>query len=235
MILNPFDRKKTSAILATVIASAILIVGASTSNAVVDPQTSNGDIPHIADSAKTLAKHSDKDLLYFLLAGQGPIADENPDLLRAMNFDPNKPHTDEEALDLVIEEYLAYTGSFPRIKQLLVSGEPEKVWEGLERFSNDFVQYLEQSERLEELEVQPLATANGFCGKTVCGAAIAVVLANGLVYANVAVATLALAGGAAVVLTVVVAAYLEEGKVKPNVMSEFERQEITARLTRALA
>lgn len=33
-----------------------------------------------------------------------------------MNFDPNKPHTDEEALDLLINEDVTYSDSFPEIK-----------------------------------------------------------------------------------------------------------------------
>lgn len=76
MTIKPFLSTKTSARLATIAASTIAIVGASTSIAVAETQTSNDGIPHVADSAETFAKHSDKDLLYFLLAGQGPIADD---------------------------------------------------------------------------------------------------------------------------------------------------------------
>lgn len=231
MTIKPFLRTKTSARLATIAASTIAIVGTSTSIAVTETQTSNDGIPHVADSAETFAKHSDKDLLYFLLAGQGPIADDNPELLKSMNFDPNKPHTDEEALDLLINEYLTYSDSFPEIKQSLTSGDPAKVEQGLKQFSDDFVQYLEQSGRLVAMETQPDMTTFDFCGKTACGAAVVVVLANGLVYANVAVATLAVAAGAVVTLAV----YLEDNEASPNGMSEFERQEITARFARALA
>ena len=85
-------------------------------NAVAETQTSNDGIPHIADSAETFNQHSDEYLLYFLLAGQGPIADENQELLKSMNFDLNKPHTDEEALDLLINEDVTYSDSFPEIK-----------------------------------------------------------------------------------------------------------------------
>lgn len=105
--------------------------------------------------------------------------------------------------------------------------------QGLKQFSDDFVQYLEQGKRLLGMQTQPDVTTSDFCGKIVCGAALAVVVANGVVYANVALTTMVLAAGSAVTVTVVV--YLEDDEASPNAMSEFERQEITARLARAFS
>lgn len=231
--MNPTLRgfKGASVKCAAAIVSTIAVVGASIPVAMASPHASSGNIPQVADNSASLGKHSDRELLYFLLAGQGPIADENPDLLKAMNFDPDKPHTDEVALDQVIDEYLAYSGSFPSIKRSITSGNPAEVERGLKRFSDDFVTYLKQSEYLVSMEEQPGVTPYGFCGGTACGAVVVLVLANGVVYANVAIATMALAAGAIVTLAV----YLEDDEVSPNPMSEFERQEITARLARALA
>ncbi len=116
MVTNLFCRTKSSVRLVATVVSTIAIVGDSTSIAVAEAQTSNDGIPYIADSAETFNQYSDEDLLYFLLAGQGPIADENQELLKSMNFDSNKLHTDEEALDLLINEDVTYSDSFPEIK-----------------------------------------------------------------------------------------------------------------------
>lgn len=218
------------AFCATII-SVALATGATTATAAGAPGGQQEPTSHIASKSDTIAKRSDKDLLYFLLAGQGPIAEENPDLLKAMNFDPQKPYTDNSALDTVISEYLKYSKEYPTIRQSLTSNNPRKVKTGLKRFSDDFVRYLKQSDRLVNLENKKVVTPYGFCGKTACGAALVVVLANGLLYANVAVATMALAAGAVVTLAV----YLEDDEANPNAMTDFERQEITARLARAFA
>lgn len=222
--------KGFKAFCATII-FAVLATGSTTATAARNPAVQQEPTFHIASNSDTIAKHSDKDLLYFLLAGQGPIAEENPDLLKAMNFDPQKPYTDKSALDTVISEYLSYSKEYPKIRQSLTSNNPHKVESGLKHFSDDFVRYLKQSDRLVNLENKIAVTPYGFCGKTVCGAALAVVLANGLLYANVAVATMALAAGAVVTLAV----YLEDDESNPNGMTDFERQEITARLARAFA
>lgn len=61
----------------------------------------------LKDGFSAVAKHGDEEVL-LLLAAQGPIAQENPEVIELLGFAEEKPDTDPEALDLPIGDYLAF-------------------------------------------------------------------------------------------------------------------------------
>lgn len=179
-------------------------------------------------NARQAARYSDAELLQLLLAGQGPIAETHPDLVRLLGFDVNKPHTDETALNFIIDDYLSKTPEFRRYAVGFQSGDQVRVQRALRDFSisfNHYVKSLPQQNDSQSGEFSAQASGWFWMGAYVAIYANAVGVANAVVYANAGVATFALATLA------VVTWYLEDGT---PVGSELERNKLVTGLATSL-
>ncbi|NIH71688.1 hypothetical protein [Auritidibacter ignavus] len=178
-------------VTATGITAALLFAGG-----IAPGYASQGNLSvpqdEISDSASLQElKYSDQEVMQLLLAGQGKMAEENPDLIAYLGFNEETPHTNEENLNEIIADYLAYEPNFvDNVRTPLASGEPHEVEEALVYLSNSFAEYLETLEA-----DMPDAETQGICdgGAEICTTAYAIAVVNGLVYANVAGATAAVA------------------------------------------
>ncbi|MEI7030935.1 hypothetical protein [Streptomyces pratensis] len=172
------------------------------------------------------ASHTHEEILQLLLAGQGPIAEANPDLVRMLGFAEDKPHTDEEALAQVIGQYLAFESDFDeKVARPITSGDPQKVNEALTAFSKSFMDFV-GAEAEKPGNAAPQDSGWLYQGAYVAIYANAVGVANAVGYANVGVATFALATLA------VTWFYLED---EDPAMSGFERDQVVGQVTEALA
>ncbi|MDV6261948.1 hypothetical protein [Rhodococcoides yunnanense] len=169
---------------------AVAIFGfLGSSQAAAEPTDSADQVE--TTGTEVLTKYSSGDIIKLLLAGQGPAADANPGLIRYLGFDPEKPITEPEALDALVSEYLAFDPSFDStVRPDLSSGDPLKAESGLVTFTESFQAFL--AEKGQQVPDAPQSRGCG-AGAQVCFTAYAVVLANAALYANVAVATLAVA------------------------------------------
>lgn len=176
-----------------------------------------------SSGTEVLTTYSSTDILKLLLAGQGPAAEANPELIRFLGFDPEKPITEPEALDALVAEYLAFDPSFDStVRTDLSSGDPLKTESALLTFTDTFQAFL--AEKGQQVPDAPQSRGCG-AGAEVCFTAYAVVLANGVVYANVALATLAVATIGFLTF------YLMDDT---GIASEIERTKFVADLTSAL-
>ncbi|WP_328811771.1 hypothetical protein [Rhodococcus sp. NBC_00294] len=168
-----------------------------------DPQSgSTGAAParaSLSSPVSTEASYSDRDVLKLLLAGQGQLASDRPELLNVLGFSADKPASDEGALDRVVSDYLSAHPDFHETVSVpFQSGDPARIDSALATLTRNFNSFLDESGR----EVDPAvvgqdggATARGWAwaGANVVIYANAVGVANAVGYANVGVATLALA------------------------------------------
>lgn len=167
--------------------------------------SSSGQFQHSSDLSKRVEKklgqktpneslrYSDREVAQLLLAGQGTIAEEKPELLQQLGFSREKPTTDSTKLNLMIDEYLTTAPDFHNeVAVPFQSEDPRQVDEALASISESFLKYAETK--------QASAPANeaSLQGWTWMGAnavlyANAAAVANAVVYTNAAVATLAVA------------------------------------------
>ncbi|WP_159395008.1 hypothetical protein [Streptomyces sp. 2323.1] len=176
---------------------------------------------------KDTAKYSDAELLQLLLAAQGPIADAHPELKQMLGFNPDKPHTNEEALSRIIAGYLA---THPRFHEDMAipfhSGDPVRVDAALRDFSVTFNEYVKKNAKpASGGKAQAQASGWFWMGAYVAIYVNAVGAANAVAYTTAGVATNALA------TLVVVTWYLEDGSPAG---SDIERDAFVDALTSAL-
>ncbi|MFF5333496.1 hypothetical protein [Streptomyces sp. NPDC013181] len=218
-------------IVAAVAAGSILTAGGLTAQSAfaADGRT-NASAPgkaQLIDPVKETAKYSDTELLQLLLAAQGPIAEAYPELKSMLGFNPDKPHTDEDALNQIIAGYLAAHPEFHETSAVpFHSGDPVLVDAALRDFSVSFIDYVKENGEPVEGE-GPEAQPSGwfYMGAYVAIYVNAVGAANAVAYTNAGVATNALA------TLVVVTWYLEDGSPSG---SGIERDAFVAAFTSAL-
>lgn len=164
-------------------------LGSSQAQSIDQEQGSNN-----ADTGtRVLTRYSSREIIKLLLAGQGQAADDNPDLIRFLGFDPEKPITDPDSLDALVSEYLEFDPEFDStVRPDVSSGDPLRTEAALVSFTETFQEFL--AKKGQEVPGETPVQARGCgAGAEVCFAAYAVVMVNGALYANVAVATLAVA------------------------------------------
>lgn len=161
-------------------------------------------------------------MLRLLLAGQGPIAQASPELVTLLGFAPDRPQPPAREFDRLIRDYLRYDTSFGgTVVDEVQSGDPLRVDAALRTFSTSFHGYLESKGLRMRQAGRFDAQARGWLwkGANVAVYVNAVALANAAAYANVGVATNAVA-------TLVVAwFYLPDYN---SVNNAFERDELIA-------
>ena len=184
--------------------------------------------PAASSHLEAVSSYSVEDTLKLLLAGSGPVAEKNPELVRFLGFAENRPATDETALEEVIADYVKFDPkTATAVQKRLASGQPQQVEKALADLTSSFQKYLKKkSASQSEKSNLPVADAAG-CGVfKVCVGVTLLAVANGVVYANVAAATFAVA-------TLAIAwVYLMDD---PSQTTEFERDEFIAKMTRALS
>ncbi|MGW2324211.1 hypothetical protein ACWC5C_00430 [Streptomyces sp. NPDC001700] len=217
-------------IVAAVAAGSILVAGGVTTQTALADDGRGASAPgkaQLKETAKGTAKYSDAQFLQLLLAAQGPIADANPELKRMLGFDPDKPHTNEKALNKVIARYLAaHPGFHQDMAVPFQSGDPVRVNAALRDFSISFNKWIKETGK-------PAASGKARAqesGWFWMGAYVAIYVnaagaANAVAYTNAGVATNALA------TLVVVTWYLEDGSPSG---SGIERDTFVNALTTAL-
>ncbi|MHA6969124.1 hypothetical protein ACX5K5_15675 [Glutamicibacter bergerei] len=177
---------------------------------------------------EAVSSYSVEDTLKLLLAGSGPVAEKNPELVRFLGFAENRPATDEAVLDEVIADYVKFDPkTAASVQKRLASGQPQQVEKALADLTSSFQKYLKKkSASQSEKSNLPVADAAGCGAFKVCVGVTLLAVANGVVYANVAAATFAVA-------TLAIAwVYLMDD---PSQTTEFERDEFIAKMTRALS
>lgn len=210
-------------------AAALSCLGAFGVQAVAttgDPSSAPGRV--VTEAADSLSTYTDAELLEFLVAGQGPVADAHPELLTYLGFAEDKPVTPPGPMKRFTRDYLAADPDFHRTVAVpLQSGDPERVNEGLRQFTRELRSVVEA--KIAQSPQKAAATNAQAAGWTWRGANIAVyanavAVANAGVYANVGVATF--------VGAVLAVWYLEDGSMTG---SEIEVETFVAELTDALA
>ncbi|MEE1805258.1 hypothetical protein [Streptomyces sp. BE133] len=217
-------------IVAAVAAGSILVASGVTAQSAFADDGRGVSAPGKAQlkvAAQKTVKYSDAELLQLLLAAQGPIADAHPKLKQMLGFNPDKAHTNEEALNQIIAGYLAaHPGFHQDVAVPFHSGAPVRVDAALRDFSISFNKWIKDTaEPADNGKAQAQASGWFYMGAYVAIYANAVGVANAVVYANAAVATNALA------TVVVVTWYLEDGSPTG---SGIERDAFVDALTSAL-
>lgn len=182
-------------------------------------------------------EYEDGEIVKLLLAGQGLVAKDNPQVVEDLGFDPERPVADPQELQVVVDEYLAYSADFNEIRNTLESGDPRLVESGLVSFTEDFQAFVENEHGLQTDDKTPSAhtqNCDGSACVNVAAVANAAAAVNGAVYANVAGATFAVAA-VAVIFVVGPVAYLADPDDPQNEMADFERDIITTSITDVLA
>lgn len=131
---------KRKLIVAAVAVCMSLPVGSVAAQAAVasgsDGETSRATLKNATQS---LDKYGDVEMLELLLAAQGPIAEDHPELKTILGFSESKPKTNEDALAKIISAYLAANPDFNKVVSLpFQSGDPDRVDEALRSFSKTF-------------------------------------------------------------------------------------------------
>ncbi|WP_157865001.1 hypothetical protein [Streptomyces prasinopilosus] len=211
-----------------VAAGAILVAGGVTTQTAFAADGREASAPGKAQlkvTAQGTVKYTDAELLQLLLAAQGPIAEAHPELKQMLGFNPDKPHTDEEALNQIITQFLAaHPGFHENVAVPFYSGDPVRVDAALRDFSISFNKWVEETaEPSPNGEAQPAGWF--WMGANVAIYVNAVGAANAVAYTNAGVATNALA------TLVVVTWYLEDGSPTG---SGIERDAFVEALTSAL-
>lgn len=207
-----------------IVATAALLLTPTTAFAgetqIPEPTTSPGQM-------EVVGSYSIEETLKLLLAGTGPIAEKNPELVRFLGFAEDRPAIDEAALEEVIADFVKFDPkTTSSVQKLLESGQPLQVEKALSSLTSSFQKYLkEKSESRSNKRGIPIAEAAGCGAFKVCVGVTLLAVANGVVYANVAAATFAVATLA------VTWVYLMDD---PSLTTDFERDEFIAKMTRAL-
>lgn len=176
-------------------------------------------------SLPILGDYSDTEILQLLLAGQGRVVDENPELRSILGFSPDKPNTLDAPLQAVIREYLSKAPDFnSAVSQPLQSGDPERVDEALRYFTKGFVEFAHSSHLVHQGAPSSYARGWTYMGAYVAIYVNALGVANAVAYANVGVATFALA-------TLGVVTFYLDGD---NPVTQFEHEQVAAEVARAL-
>ncbi|WP_448072691.1 hypothetical protein [Georgenia yuyongxinii] len=215
-----------SKIVATVAASVLFITGGTAAAASVD------NVERLSDETSRQSiqdQYTHEEILELLFNGTGRIANENPQLLERLNFADNHEKADPDKLAEVIDTYLRYHKTFEQdVLEPLTSGDPRLVEAGLTDLTSNYIRMLEDE---YDVEVQVASTQSDGCGAGAWVCVIAYVggFVNVALYANAAVATLAV-----VALAIVPAAItylMEEDAAESNIV----KTELIAEFTRALA
>ncbi len=207
--------------------AAVLVIGGGAGTAVATDSLSvlSGE----ASAVELQERYTDAEILEVFFNGTGPVADENPVLVQRLNFAEERELADPELLDRVINEYLAYNPSVGvDIIEPLSSGDPAQVEEALTTLSHSYLEFLEVQYGTKT-DVSARSDGGCWAGAAVCVIAYGVVFVNGFVYANAAVATLAVAALAVVPAAVTYLMDEESGE------SVIVKNELVAEMTRALA
>lgn len=183
----------------------------------------------VAKSADYLPSYSDRELLEFLVAGQGPVAVEHPELLTYLGFSADKPTTPQKSLNGFMKDYLVADPDFhTSVAVPMQSGDPATVNAALRQFSKELRAVVE-----DKVNSQPASKAHAnnaqaagwtWRGANIAVYANAVAVANAGVYANVGVATFV---GAVLAIW-----YLEDGSMTGT---EIEMDTFVSRVADALA
>ncbi|WP_226351962.1 hypothetical protein [Pseudonocardia sp. ICBG601] len=171
-----------------------------------------------------LTGYSDVDILKLLLAGQGDAADQHPQLRTILGFAPDKPNTLDEPLMGVIRDYLRTSPSFhSSVSEPLQSGDPERVDEALRSFTKSFIEFAHSNQKIQQGAPSDYARGWTYMGAYVAIYVNALGVANAVAYANVGVATFALA-------TLGVVTFYLDGD---NPANQFEREQVVAEVAAA--
>lgn len=218
--------KLGSKLTAAVAVLAMLATGVPRA-ATAAPAPAPGAVEEELERTSLEAGYTDAEVLQLLFDGTGPVAEENPELLERLNFAEDRPAADPEMLDEVIEVYLDYHPTFEQdVLDPLTSGNPELVEVALVELTDTYFEMLEDEYEVSEL---PAAEAAGCgAGAEVCVVAYAVAFVNAGVYANAAVATMA------VVALAVVPSAVSYLMAPDTADGELVKTELVASLTRAL-
>ncbi|MBP2266148.1 SdpC family antimicrobial peptide [Pseudarthrobacter sp. PvP004] len=180
--------------------------------------------------------YSAEDALRLLLAGVGPLAESNPRLLSLLGFAADRPVPTLAEVDPIVQDFMAYYPGFSsEVLPKLRSGKLRSVEAGLATFTEKFYDYLAYRKAITDPQDAQQVAPYG-CGVTWTWAAVAAfVVANGALYANVAVATLVVVAGGAVLVLLVVPGYLANKDYMTTAgVEEIGRDTAIAELTRAL-
>jgi SdpC family antimicrobial peptide len=181
-----------------------------------------------ANSTAIQDQYTDAEILEILFNGTGPVADENPALLERLNFSEDHEKADPALLAEVIDAYL---GHYPNVEadvfDPLTSGDPELVESALSTLTTTYLDFL-KTEYGTDVSVDS-ARAGCWAGAEVCVIAYGVAFVNVAVYANAALATLAVFALAVVPAAV---SYLMDEDSGESVLV---KDELVAELTRTLA
>jgi len=212
-------------IIASITGAALLVGGTAGVAFATDPlQSFSGTV-----AGETLQeRYTDEEILTLLLDGSGRVAEENPVLLERLAFADEHEHADSALLAQVIDDYLIYNPAFEdNVLTPLTSGDPELVETGLATLTSTYLEML-QTQYGVEMEASRAQVDCG-AGAWLCVVAYVGGFVNVALYANAAVATLAV-----VALAVVPAAvtYLMDEDSGESVIV---KNELIAELTRALA
>ncbi|WP_250445563.1 hypothetical protein [Actinotalea sp. C106] len=217
---------KTLASLAT---AALLVTGSTTAAGADTRDGGRSELSRDATLQSIEAAYSHEEILELLFNGTGRVAEQEPELLKRLNFAESHEKADPEKLAEVIDVYLEYHKDFESdVLDRITSGDPRLVEEGLVSLTTNYLAMLEEE---YDAEVRVEAGPSSRCGAGAWACVVAYVggLVNVVVYANAAVATLAV-----VALAVVPAAvsYLMEDDAAT---SQLVKTELVAEFTRAFA
>ncbi|WP_204723138.1 hypothetical protein [Glutamicibacter nicotianae] len=215
---------KNKKLISLLVTSALLVAPTS---AFAGQTSTPKSIPSATSQLDIVGSYSVEDTLKLLLAGTGPVAEKNPELVRFLGFADDRPATDEAALEELITDYVKFAPkTTASVQNRLASGQPREVEKALSDLTSSFQDYLKsKSAASSNSSGIPVANAAGCGAFKVCVGVTVLAVANGVVYANVAAATFAVA-------TLAVAwVYLMDD---PTQSTAFERDEFIAKMTRAL-
>lgn len=197
-------------------------------SSIAEAAPSEKSLEEEASTSRLQSQYTDEEILQLLFDGTGRVAEENPDLLERLNFSEERPEVNKKLLDEVIGKYLDYHKDFKsEVLDPLTSGDPLKVEEALVTLTDTYFEILEAEYGVTALS----AEAQDGCGAgaKVCVIAYGAAFVNVAVYANAAVATMAVVALAVVPSAV---SYL----MAPDAADgELVKTELIANLTRALA
>ncbi len=216
-------------------AAALCLVAGSVAPAAAAPAATPGGEP--AAGVSVPSTHSDEEILQLLFAGVGPIADQHPDIVESLGFAPGRPLPQEAELADFVDSFLRATPRFHETVAVpLTSGDPLLV----ERALKTVTAQLEEYVAAEAAQARPgpvqdpgmtglgywHTTTNIYLGSQIAAYAHIGAVANAAVYANVGLATFALA------TLGIVTWYLMDD---PEEFNDVERGAFVADMTDALA
>jgi len=227
-------RTRTASMLGAAVLVATIAINPIAAQATPEPGLRSDQT---SESAPAFQGYDEHAVLSMLFAGTGPLAEANPELLTYLGFAEERGEVDQVALDQLIVEFIAFDPAFStETLPALQSGDPLRVEQGLESFTLSVFNYLDVKYDIAEGngEAAMRAAGSGNVGAWNQVIAYAAALVNGALYANVAVATLAVVAGAAIFVVAIVTTYLSEGEMA-GAGNDFEAQSLVTRFTDAMA